>query len=441
MPYVQNFNLSIQRELAKNLTVDVSYSGTKGTKLWSPIQLNEVNILETGILQAFNTTRAGSNADLFNRMLNGFNVPGVGTVNGTTLTGSEALRRFTTTNVFLANGDVANLANFINTTTAIGGGTRGAMLTNAGLPQNYITVNPQFGSLVLHGNNDNSTYHSFVTQVRKRLSHGVSGEFAYSLSKSLGTTAIPAGVGTDTTSTTRDPRNRALQKGLETFDRRHTFNTFGAWDLPFGANHRLLSQAPSIVQRLVEGWQVSGIFNWSTGGPLGFMSNIRTLSCASGCANNPASNINTADLVGSLPKDYAKATVRDGFVEFFPGLKTQRASLPNFGGDTNLPGRFTNQVVVDGSGNIILQNPRPGTTGNTSQRVFAGPTNLRFDAALGKRIRIGESKSFTIRADAVNVLNHPVWADPNTDINSNIFGRITSATGSRTVTINARVDF
>ncbi len=114
---------------------------------------------------------------------------------------------------------------------------------------------------------------------------------------------------------------------------------------------------------------------------------------------------------------------------------------PNFGGDANLAGRFTNQVVVDGSGNIVLQNPQPGTTGNTSQRIYAGPTNLRFDAALSKRIRIGESKSFTIRADAVNVLNHPVWGDPNTDINSNIFGRITTATGSRTVTINARVDF
>src|SRR5262249_32238103 len=112
IPYVQNFNLSIQRELARNLTVDISYSGTKGTKLWSPIQLNEVNSFETGILQAFNLTRAGGNADLFNRMLNGFTVPGVGAVNGTSLTGSEALRRFSTTNVWLANGDVANLANY-----------------------------------------------------------------------------------------------------------------------------------------------------------------------------------------------------------------------------------------------------------------------------------------------------------------------------------------
>src|SRR5262245_44060694 len=381
VPYVQNFNLSIQRELARNLTIDVSYSGTKGTKLWSPIQLNEVNIFENGILQAFNITRAGGNAPLFNSMLSGFKVNGVGittgttsTVDGQTFTGSDLLRKYSVTNIWIANGDVANLANWINTNTTFG--PRGAMLTNAGLPQNYVTLNPQFGSLVLHGNNDNSTYHSLVTQVRKRLSNGLTGEFAYTLSKSLGNTVIPAGVGTDTTSTTRNPRNRSLQKGFETFDRKHTFNTFGAWDLPFGPNRRLLSQAPSIVQRLVEGWQVSGIFNWSQGSPLGFQSMVRTLSCSSGCLNAPASNINTPDLVGKLPDDYAKATVRDGFVEFFPTLKVTRAPLPNFGGDANLAGRFTNQVVTDASGNIILANPEPGKTGNLSQRVFAGPPNL-----------------------------------------------------------------
>jgi hypothetical protein len=65
--------------------------------------------------------------------------------------------------------------------------------------------------------------------------------------------------------------------------------------------------------------------------------------------------------------------------------------------------------------------------------------------ALQKRTRFGEGKTFTIRADAVNVLNRPVWDNPNTDINSNTFGRITqhpiTTTGARTITINARIDF
>jgi hypothetical protein len=61
--------------------------------------------------------------------------------------------------------------------------------------------------------------------------------------------------------------------------------------------------------------------------------------------------------------------------------------------------------------------------------------------ALMKRIKMKESSSFTIRADAINVLNKPQWGDPNLNINSASFGRITTATGARTVTINARIDF
>ena len=83
-------------------------------------------------------------------MLLNLNVPGVGVVNGSSLTGSEALRRFSTTNIWLANGEVGALANYINTTTAIGG-SKLQMLRNAGLPENYIVVNPQFRSLGLHG--------------------------------------------------------------------------------------------------------------------------------------------------------------------------------------------------------------------------------------------------------------------------------------------------
>ena len=33
-PYIQNWNLEIQREIAHNTTVEVRYLGTKGTKLW-----------------------------------------------------------------------------------------------------------------------------------------------------------------------------------------------------------------------------------------------------------------------------------------------------------------------------------------------------------------------------------------------------------------------
>ena len=74
-PYVQNFNLEIQRELAKNLTFEARYIGSKGTKLFGGTSLNDVNIFASAagqtLLDAFNETRAGGDAPLFDLMLRG----------------------------------------------------------------------------------------------------------------------------------------------------------------------------------------------------------------------------------------------------------------------------------------------------------------------------------------------------------------------------------
>src|SRR5207248_11102404 len=117
-PYVQNWNVELQREIAHNLTVEARYVGNKGTKLYGVIPINNVNIFENGILDAFNLTRAGGNAPLFDQMLNGLNL-GLGPVNGTTVTGSASLRQKTTTRALIANGNAGQFAScLILTSTA-----------------------------------------------------------------------------------------------------------------------------------------------------------------------------------------------------------------------------------------------------------------------------------------------------------------------------------
>jgi hypothetical protein len=66
---------------------------------------------------------------------------------------------------------------------------------------------------------------------------------------------------------------------------------------------------------------------------------------------------------------------------------------------------------------------------------------MQFDLSLAKKVAIRENVSFTFRADAVNVLNKPVWGDPNVNINSVDFGQITTAGGNRNITLSARIDF
>jgi hypothetical protein len=160
---------------------------------------------------------------------------------------------------------------------------------------------------------------------------------------------------------------------------------------------------------------------------------------------------NTADLVGTLPSGYSQVQKGNGFVQYFPGLSVQAATLPNFGGDPTLPGRFTNLQVVNSSGQVVLANPAPGTTGNTAYYLpgLRGPSLMGFNASASKTFKVRERYTVTLRADAVNITNTPQWGysptsgtlGVNTNIDSTSFGRITSAAGNRMVTFYARFDF
>jgi hypothetical protein len=184
-PYVQAWNVEVQRELVQNLTLEMRYVGTKGTKLFGVVPINDVNILENGILEAFNITRAGGNAPLFDRMLRGLNVTGAGVVNGVTVTGSQALRLNISTRTFLANGNVGQLADFLNRSTSFTG-QGGGIIRNGGLPENFVVTNPQFNTVGLVSNPGTSSYHSLQMQVTKRLSHGFTSQTSYTWSRGLG---------------------------------------------------------------------------------------------------------------------------------------------------------------------------------------------------------------------------------------------------------------
>ena len=82
-----------------------------------------------------------------------------------------------------------------------------------------------------------------------------------------------------------------------------------------------------------------------------------------------------------------------------------------------------------------------GSLGLTTLR---GPSSINLDMNMVKRFPIHESTNFEFRLDVINILNHPNFGDPITNIDatgSNGFGRITSATGARTFVFNTRVNF
>jgi len=407
-------------------------------RLYTNQQLDDTNIFENGILNAFKITRAGGNAPLFDQMLMGINLGGGGVVNGTTLTGSQALRKYSVTNTMIANGSVGALANFFNTAPA-DTGVNGGILSHAGLPQNFIVVNPQFNSVLMIDNNGNSTYNALQAHITKRLTHGVTGQFSYTFSKTLG----------DSPLNIRNQRDLSLSKSLLSIDRPQLFQWNVSWELPFGRNHSLLGQVPRWADQVVGGWQLASAFQWQSGVPLSLTAGGTAPGTWISTLSYMASN--TANLAGRLPAGFSQVQKGNGFVQYFPGLSVQSAPTPNFGGDPTLPGRFTNFQVVNSSGQAVLTNPDPGTTGNTAYYLpgLRGPSLMGFNASLSKLFRVTESKTVTLRADAINILNTPQWGySPTTgtigittNIDSTSFGRITSAAGNRMITFYARFDF
>ena len=441
-PYTYNWNLSIQRELTNDTTLEVSYIANKATQLFSVIELNEPNIFASfqgsqTFLEAFNTTRAGGNSTLFNDMLMGINL-GRGTcgvVDGTTCTGSSALRAFGSTDNLIANGEVAGLAEWMNSSRS-GTGQGGGLLRTNGFPENFIMASPQFDDAQIWGTGENSTYNSLQVQLRKRLSSGFSGQFAYTWAKALGNasgTGTATGGGDNENRTVLDPRDRSRNKARLPFDRTHTWNAHGTWELPFGPGRMFGSGAPSVLARVIEGWQLSTIFSYQSGAPISISSPARTMA-----AN---STQNTPNLLGTLPKDFGDVNVTATNVEYFTGLSRERATA-NFGSDPDgLARDFSLRNIVDSSGNVILAHAEPGQVGNLGIRYLSGPGTLGLDLAMQKSIQITESTSFTLRADAINFLNKPQWGLPNLNMGSSGFGTIGSASGERTFTVNARIDF
>ena len=104
----------------------------------------------------------------------------------------------------------------------------------------------------------------------------------------------------------------------------------------------------------------------------------------------------------------------------------------------------TLQAVTDAAtGQIVFQNPQPGSRGTVGQRTVALPGTWAFDGNIGKTFRLDESRSVQIRFDATNILNHPWPGTPSTNINSpNPFGLIASkGTQHREFKAQARLNF
>ena len=434
-PYTQNYNITLTRELPGSIVLSAAYVGSKSSQLVQTVNINEVNVFENGILSAFNTVLAGGDSPLINQIFN-TRYPAVAAAG----TGSKYVLATSTTQPFFANHNPGGFANFISTTTSLSG-VAGGLLANAGLPLNFIVANPQFLNAYYTGNFGNSTYNSLQLQVSKRFSHGFTVQSSYVWAHALGASE---GDSAYFLAPFRTLRNEHLDKRDLAFDYQSVFKINGLYDLPFGRGKLIGRNASGWLDRIIGGWEIGAIGTAQSGAPLTFTaisptcvaSTTGQICTVQNTINNTTNALAafTANLVGAIPSDGVQK-VGSGVV-YFSNVKQVTdpsvASLPS-----SLQPLSFMKAITNASGNALLVNPAAGQLGNLGQSAIRGPGYKNVNFNIVKHIRINERFNLQIGASANNLTNTPVFGNPNTDINSISFGRITAAGAAASSSIGA----
>jgi hypothetical protein len=424
-PYIQNFSLSVQRALSDNLSLRVSYVGSASNKLVRAYDINEINILNNGFLEAFQAVQTGGTSPLMDSLFAGLGL------------NSTTVRSVSTFQTYFANNNPAGLASLLEgslLTAPVGG----KLIAQAGLPVNFFVANPQFtvgpsalgGGAFILDNTGHSTYHSFQVEADKRYSDGLSLQGSYVFSKTLGSDS--AGDSATFFSDYRTLRNEQLDKQRVGFDHAHVFKLNAIYELPVGPGKPLGHDSHGVASRVIGGWQIGAIFEYFTGAPI-------TFTGANGLNTSLATA--TATQVAPMPEGTIQR-VGNGVI-YYPGItQIVDPSVANITTLGNLRALSGLKAIASSNGTPILINALPGQLGGLAIGTASAPPTWRLDMNLLKRVRINERLTFQIGATAQNVTNTPHFGAPNTAISSASFGRITSTVvGARVLVLQSRLNF
>jgi hypothetical protein len=281
------------------------------------------------------------------------------------------------------------------------------------LPTSAIPF-PDFQYMTYNTNVGFANYNSATVSVKKRLGNGLQFQSSYIYARDLSNVDGAATTTADQFSgefggTISDPQAPGLDYGNVAYTRRQRFLTTFLYELPFGKGKLLLNGAHGLMDRVVGGWELSGVLLFQSGP---FMS-VATISDPCGCGYN-AFNAN------------------GGRADAVPGAN------PYAGQSIN---QWINPNAFADPGSAI------GRFGDSSAGDVVGPGTKAVSLSLIKSINMTERIRMRIGAQVANVFNHPNFAVPgNLEVGVAGFGQITSlqtaeGAGPRAIQLTARINF
>ncbi|HVS80713.1 MAG TPA: TonB-dependent receptor [Pyrinomonadaceae bacterium] len=345
-PYAYQYNLSVQRELVRNLTLEASYVGSASHKLTA---LVDANPFVLGTSHRLFNTQPGNDDFSFSYLLEFRNV-GVANYNSlqVSLNKQQSRTRFFGSTYFTL---AYTLAHSIDTASGF---------------RNRNSQVPAYNSKQFRANSD--------------------------------------------------------------FDIRHRVTFSGGWDLPFD---RAWSSGP---KRLTAGWSLYPIFSWRTGFPLDVFAPFgasRSTAGPSAAGDRQTVRANLTGSGGPLPFNDPRLP------QTFLNPCTNRTRTGNFYFN---PGTVT--CLGFPSSPAAIANPALRTYGSLPRNAFRGPGRTNLDLAIGKVTPIfRERVTMEFRAEFFNIFNHAEFANPSTNISSNLFGQITTTFDPRIIQFGLKLNF
>jgi hypothetical protein len=410
-PYVQQWNVGIQREVAPNTVAEIRYVGNHGTKLLRGFDFNQVIIRENGFLDDFTRARNYAIASL-NR--SGVFDPSYNPA----VAGSQPLTVFPQLlgGGFLNVGVVRDMIR----TGQVGELAAIYYVNGLGGPVPF-TLNPSTFVADLITNYSHSSYNALQLEVRRRTAGGLEFQANYSFSKVL-TDSIGGNV------VRFDPfldfANRGIERSRAAFDITHVFNANFVLPLPLGRGHRW-RYAP--LDRVLSDWTIGSILGWQTGAPFSILSGRGTLNRTGRSGQNTAVTVMDKRQLDEIVK--FRMTGDGPFIIAASAINPTDNS--GVAGDGQQP--FNGQVFF---------HPEPGHLGTLQRRMFNGPSVPFLDLKIDKRIPIDESRFLRIETTFTNLFNHPVFFAGSQAIGSAQFGRVGSViVGARVMQFGLRYTF
>jgi hypothetical protein len=386
VPYYQQYNIGVQRELRSNLLFEVRYTGSRGSDLLEALAFN----------QGYDLNSPSTPDYIFERFNQAYVAAGSpnGPLNpGTTARARGVGRAFGFPNPVLGGAIDYNLA---NPAGAVIGFEARAPILGFNIPE-----------AVLLTNTGRSRYNSLQLILTKRMSGGLQYHLAYTWSRAKDTSSSDpgstAGGGKPDVPNAGfvvqgDSRNPDANYALSDYDRPHRFSGSFVWELP--------------GRGVLGGFRLSGFVQMQSGLPYSIFS-------AEPEVGNASQYTNLVRGSGGL--------YRLGFGR--PSLCGTLDELRRAGPDPTE--EAFNKSVLCSPMTPAGGYPANEGFGNLGRNVLRGFWQRRVDLSLGRSFKMGGTRVLELRWDVFNVLNTVNFGLPEGTIGGEgtDFGKITSTVG------------